>query len=783
VAVVTLALGIAANAAIFSVLEAVLLAPLPFPEPERIVNVGTADSSGLPGNTGYLTYVDWKAQSHSFEELALIRMWLPTLVTNGQPERINALRVTANFFRTMRVKPALGRDFAPADDTVAGWHVVILSDGLWRRRFNADAGVIGRMVKMNDADYQVIGVMPADFQPLISEFFYNKADMWAALGYDATQPSACRSCQHLKVIGRIRPDTSVPAAEKDIDDVQRRLVAQFRQDYPAASRVVVLPISELLTGGIRPALTALMGAVMFVLLIACANVANLLLARLARRQHDLAMRAALGATRGRIVRQLLLESLVLAFAGGILGLALARAAVPLLVRLAPVSISRLADARVDVMVIAAGLTVSLATTIFFGLLPAMHVSRLDLSAVLAGETRRTSAAPTSPARRMLIGVDVALAVVLLAAAGLMIRSVGRLIGVNPGFDPDGVLTLQISMVGSRYAKDEQVVQTTEQLLARVRALPGVTDAATAGQIPLGGNGDTWGFHVEGRPVTPEDPAVERYSVTPDYFRVMRIPLKRGRLLTDADRIDNERAMLIGERTAETVWPGSDPLGQHVKIGGTDGPTYTVVGIVGDVRHHELAVPPTMQMYLSQWQLTDSFLTVVVRTVGDPARLTADVRRAIWSVAPDVPVYEVASLSELVAKSVAPRRFIMVLLEVFGAIALLMTAIGVYGVIAYSVSERTREIGVRSALGASSADIVRLVVGGGIGVVAAGLGGGILVASITTRFLQSSLFGVSPLDPLTFVGVALVIVVVTLTAQIIPVARALRIDPAVALRID
>jgi putative ABC transport system permease protein len=526
-----------------------------------------------------------------------------------------------------------------------------------------------------------------------------------------------------------------------------------------------------------------MGAVMFVLLIACANVANLLLARLARRQHDLAMRAALGATRGRIVRQLLLESLVLAVSGGVLGLALARAAVPLLVNLAPISISRLADARVDFTVIAVGLAASLGTTICFGLLPALHVSRLDLSAALAGETRRTSAAPTSAARRMLIGIDVALAVVLLAAAGLMIRSVERLIGVSPGFDPNGVLTLQISMVGSRYAKDDQVRQTTEQVLARIRTVPGVTDAATAGQIPLGGNGDTWGFHVEGRPVTPEDPEVERYSVTPDYFRVMRIPLKRGRLLTDADRIDSERAMLIGQRTAETVWPGSDPLGQHVKIGGTDGPTYTVVGVVGDVRHRELALPPTMQMYLSQWQLTDSFLTVVIRTVGDPTRLTSDIRRAIWSVAPDVPVYEVASLSELVARSVAPRRYIMGLLELFGTIALLMTAIGVYGVIAYSVSERTREIGVRSALGASSADIARLVVGSGIGVVAAGLGAGIVVASVATRFLQSSLFGVSPLDPVTFVGVALVLVVVTLTAQAVPVLRALRIDPAVALRID
>jgi predicted permease len=343
--------------------------------------------------------------------------------------------------------------------------------------------------------------------------------------------------------------------------------------------------------------------------------------------------------------------------------------------------------------------------------------------------------------------------------------------------------MQISIAGARYADGGAVVRAGDEIIARIHALPGVQAVALAGQIPLGGNGDTWGFHVVGRPVTPDDPAVERYSVTPEYFRVMRIPLLRGRLISDADREGAERVMLIGERTARSIWPNADPLGERVQVGGADGPAYRIVGIVGDVRHSDLAAPPTMQMYLAQRQRTDSFLTVVIRADGDPVRLAGDARRAIWSVASDVPVFQVASLQQLVAKSVGPRRFVMLLLELFGAIALLMTAVGIYGVIAYWVAERTREIGVRAALGASRFDIARLVVGSGMAMVAAGLAAGCAVAFAATRALQSSLFGVSATDPATFVAVAIVLLAVTLLAQLIPVLRATRVDPVVALRHD
>jgi putative ABC transport system permease protein len=781
VAIATLALAIAANTTIFTVLHAALLQPLPYADPDRLVYLGDSSGSGKPGNTGFTTFADWKAQNHSFEEMALIRLWSPTLTLSGEPESINGLRVSSSFFRMLGVRPAIGRDFASDDDTPSRWRVLLISDGLWRRRFNADPNVVGRMLRMNDFDFQIIGVMPASFEPLISEHFYRRADMWAALGYDTSLSYACRSCQHLKVLARLKPGTTIGRALDDMNEIFGALRTRFPADYPRASTIAIQPLADELSANIRPALTTLMGAVVFVLLIACANVANLLLARISRREHDLALRAALGASRARLFQQLLVESGLLAVAGGALGITLAAIAVPVLVHLTPVTMSRLGDARMNATVAVFGLGLSLATTLAFGLLPALRASRLDLSSAIAGDARRTASAPNSPARRLLVAIDVALAVVLLAGAGLMIRSVGRLVGINPGFDPDGVLTMQISMGGQRYRENSAVVRATDDILDRVRAVPGVVNVGVAGQIPLGGNGDSWGFHIVGRPASADDPSVERYAVTSDYFAAMRIPLIRGRLIADTDRLDTERVMVVGQHTAERLWPNRDPIGQHVRIGGYDGAAYTVVGIAGDVRHRELASPPTMQMYVSQRQFVDSVLTVVVRTAGNPSNLTPDVRRAIWSVAPDVPIDQVATLNALVDKSVGPRRFVMLLLELFGAMALLMTALGVYGVVAYSVSERTRELGVRAALGASRGMLARLVIGNGLAVVILGLVVGAIAALGATRYLESSLFGVSATDPLTFAAVAIVLLAVTLIAQGLPVLRATRVDPSIALR--
>jgi putative ABC transport system permease protein len=781
VAMVTLMLGVGANTAIFSVVNAVLLRPLPYADPDRLVLVGGRAPDGGAENVGYTTFLDWRDRSNSFEQMALLRSWSPTLMVDGEPERVPAMRVSWNFFDTLGVRPALGRDFRREDDTPDRWRMLLISDRLWRRRFTADRSVIGRVVMMNDQQYTIVGVLPAGFEPLISEHFFQPADMWALLGYDRALREACRSCQHLKALGRVKAGTAFEAARRELDAVHSALRREFPAEY-APSTITLVPLRDELTGRLRPALSVLTAAVVFVLLIACANVANLLLARISRRERDLALRTALGAGRGRLVRQLLAENLLLAAGGGGAGVLISALVVPLLTRLAPGSMARLAEARVDGPVLAFSAAVSIAAAVLFGLLPALRAGRLDLVESLHADGRRTARAPTSLVRRLLVLTEVALAVVLLIGAGLMIRSVGRLLNVNPGFDPDAVLTLQISMVGESYRQDAAVSAKTSQMLTTLRELPGVDAVAAAGQIPLGGNSDCWGFHVEGRPAGPEDPCVERYSVTPDYFRVLRIPLIGGRLFTEHDRSGAPDVILVGEQTARTLWPNGDALGERVRIGSaTRGPWRMIVGIVGDVRHQALAAPPTMQMYVPQAQLTDSFLTFVIRAPAGAANLADPARRAIWSVARDVPVYEVALLRDLVARSLGSRRFLMRLLEIFSGIALVMTLIGLYGVIAYSVSERTREIGIRAALGASRRDIVRLVLGGGIAVVAAGLMIGAVAAAALTRYLQESLYAVSATDPATFMFVMAALFAVALLAHVVPVARAMHVDPAIALR--
>ena len=781
IAIVTLALGIGANSAIFSVVNAVLLRPLPYADPDRLVMIGQRARDGAAGNVGYTTFLDWRDRARAFETMALLRSWQPTLIGRGEPERIAAMRVSWNFFRLLGVAPAIGRDFRSDEDAPASSRVVMLSDGIWHRRFGADPSIVGRVLTMNDQPYTVVGVMPASFEPLISEHFYQRADMWSPVGYDRSLPYACRSCQHLKAIGRVSRSVTLEAARADMDRVQTTLRRQFPSEY-APGVMTIVPLQEELTGRVRPILRVLTGAVVCVLLIACANVANLLLARMARREHDLALRVALGAGRGRLIRQLLIESGLLAGLGGGLGILLAIVALPLLARLAPTAVSRLAAAHVDARVLGFSAILTLATALAFGLLPALRASRTALDRSLHVDGRKTARAPTSIARRLLVTADIALAVVLLIGAGLMIKSVGRLLGVDPGFDPSHVLTMQISLVGKAYAEDAAVIVKTDEMIARLRALPGVEAAAMAGQIPLGDNGDMWGFHVQGRIAGPDDPSVERYSVTPDYFSAMRIPLRRGRLFTSADRAGAQEVLVVSDETARALWPHENPIGQHVRIGdATKGPWRTVVGIVGGVRHQALAAPPTMQMYLPQAQVTDSFLTVVIRSSVDPTSLAADARRAIWTVAGDVPVYNVRTLADLVARSAAPRTFVMILLEVFGGIALLMTAIGVYGVISYSVAERTREIGIRAALGATSRDNVRLIVGSGVPVVSAGLCAGLLAAFVTAGYLEASLYGVRAHDPATFGTSAVVLFVVSLTAQAVPIARALRIAPTDALR--
>jgi putative ABC transport system permease protein len=782
-ALLTLALGIGANAAIFTVVHAILLRPLPYADPGRLVALGDAGDDGTPTNIGFQTFADVRDQSRAFEQMVAVRSWSPTLVTS-EAERLNAMRVSWNFFAMLGAQPAIGRDFRREDDRRDGWRVVMLSDGLWRRRFGADPGVIGRSVRMNDQTYQIVGVMPASFEPLLSAYFYKPAELWAPLGYDATLNYACRSCRHLKAVGRIRPGVTLAQATADLERVRAGLMRDYPRDYSAGS-MTAMPLQQLFAGPVRGGLFVLLGAVGFVLLIACANVANLLLARAMNRSREMAVRAALGAGRARLIRQMLTESAVLSLAGGAVGVALAALTLPAVASLAPVNIPRLDRLEIDRVVLAFAAGLSLVTGLCFGLIPALRASSFRLREGLSVDSRGSVGAGSSRARQLLVVADLALALVLVTGAGLMLKSLARLARVDPGFNAERVLTLQFSLIGEAYREDAAVLQFIERTVERVRALPGVEAAAAAGQIPMGGNGDTWGFHIEGmmQPNPADDPSAERYSVTPEYFRAMGIHLKRGRLLTAADTASSTPVMVVSESTERQLFKGVDPIGRRVRTGdAASGPWRTVVGVAGDVHHSDLTVAAAPQMYLPQSQVTDSFLVLTIKSATrEAAALVPAVRAALRELDPSVPIYEVATLEELLARSLAQRRFVMTLLGGFAALALVLAAVGLYGVVSYTVAQRTREVSVRVALGASPADIMRLVLGSGMTTVATGLAAGVAAAAVLTQFLESQLYQVNALDPATLATSVLALTAIAAFAHWVPLRRALRVDPALSLR--
>jgi putative ABC transport system permease protein len=793
IAVITLSLGIGANTAIFSVVNTVLLRPLPFNDPDRLVMVWERRASSGDANvpiSGH-EFMAWREQSRAFERMALIRGDGFTLTGDGEPEAINAERVSAEFFSVLGVTPVLGRDFAPSEDQAGRNNIVVLNQKLWQRRFGSNPEVLGKTITLSDRPFTVVGVMPAVYP--------KSPDLW--LPIDLADEAQRVGRHGSLVIGRLKPGVGVEQAQAEMSQVAQRL----EQQYPNSNvghGAFVIPLHEQIVGKVRRALWVLFGAVGFVLLIACANVANLLLARAAGRQKEIAIRSALGAGRGRLIRQLLTESLLLAGLGGGAGLLLALWITDLFAKIKAVDIPRLEQVNIDGRVLAVTIGFALLTGVITGLAPAWRSSRPDVSQWLNDGSRTSAGLGRRRTGSLLVVLEVALALVLLIGGGLMLKSFLRLINVDPGFDPHNVLTIDIGLPGPRYREPRRQMMFYEQLIEGIKSLPGVEAVGATSETPLT-PGDYWvPFHIEGRPAPPpgQELNAAARSVSSDYFRAMKIPLRKGRFFSDADerialpvirwfeqqplppRFNEPQpapVIIINETMARTFWPNEDPIGKRIRI--IASPWLTVVGVVGDIRHG-LTAKPNPEMFMSHLQEPSGSLAVVARTSGDPLSLAAAVREQVKALDKDQPL-TITTMERLFSDSVAGQRFNALLLGVFGALALGLAMVGVFGVINYSVAQRTHEIGVRIALGAQTRDIFKLVVGQGMTLALAGVGVGLAGAFALTRFITKLLYEVSPTDLATFTVVALLLAGVALVACWIPARRAAKVDPMVALRCE
>jgi putative ABC transport system permease protein len=795
IAVLTLALGIGANTAIFSVVYSVLLRPLAYAEPERLISIRAAYSEtgaqDIPASQP--EYHDYLQGVSALEDLAAVYPISINLTGLGEPQRIQASVVSDNYFRFLGVAPALGRDFTPDDDRGQIGYVVIVSHDLWQKRFGGDPGVIGKTVRLDDDPMTIIGIMPRGFRHVL-ESGTSPMEVWAPIALDNPDPDFLnsRTARVYDLIGRLKPGRTVEDARAELALLGARLREQFPQVYPAAQEwhPVAQPLAEQVVGDVRPALLVLLGAVGFVLLVGCANVANLLLARATVREREIAVRTALGSSRGRLVRQLLTESLVLAVLGGSLGLLLAAWGSSALGRLVALYLPRAGEIELSLPVLGFTAFLIILTGVVFGLIPALQASRMDLQGVLKDSGRGSAGAPRTRLRAALVVAEVAVALMLLAGAGLMLRSFQRLMAVEYGFDPDRLLTLQVWLPvpndrsQGRFRSHAQRRSFYERALGAVQAVPGVRVAALISQLPLRGQSDAR-LTIEGRPVAPDEPPVtaEGRLVSPNYFETMGIPLLSGQGLPEVADSLSRRHIVVNRTMAEKYWPGADPIGRRVRFG-SDGPWLTVTGIVGDVRQIGLADPPKQELYSAYHTVSSQEMSMVVRTVDDdPERLGLAVTAAIRSVDPEQPVFGVMSMERVIENASAERRISMVLLLLFAGMALLLSAIGIYGVMAYTTTQRRHEIGIRLALGAGGSDVLRLVVGQGMRLVVIGLGAGLVGAWMLSRVLSSQLFGISAQDPLTYVVVALLLGIVALAATWLPAQRATRVDPMISLRTE
>lgn len=779
-AMLTLALGIGANSAIFSVVNRVLLDPLPYPQPdELIVLVESAPKLGFPRfSTSPPNFDDFRRQNRSFEHLSAYRRERLNLTGREQPEVILGAAVSPDFFRMLKVDPAPGRGFRDEEGRPGQARAAVLSHGLWQRLFGGDPGIVGRPITLNGESYTVVGVAPRGFE------LPRRTEIWVPLALDLANEA--RGAHFLGVIGRLKSGVGLEKAETEMIGIAARLEKQYPETNSEWT-VDLIPLREMVVEDIRPILMILLVAVAFVLLIACANVANLLLARVASRERELAVRAALGASRGRLVRQMLVETALLFVAGGLLGLLLAHWGVKALIALDPENIPRAQEIGVDGRVLAFTFLVSLATGLLFGLVPALSATGRRLyEALKEGGRAMAGGVHGRLVRNLLVGFEVAVALVLLVCAGLLIQSFARLSGVDPGFKPEGVLTARVSIPELKYPDEERQALFYEQLLERLSAIPGVEQAAAIYPLPLSGSDMSLAFTVEGRPAPPpaEVPSTNIRVISPDYFRAMGIPLVRGRAFEPRDREGAEDVLIINQTMASRIWPGENPLGKRITFGDPADPEWrTVVGVVGDVRHDTLDQEKASEAYwpVAQGPFTDAVL--VLRTAGDPVQLAGPLREGVRAVDRDLPLERIQPMEQVVSEALAQSRFKTLLLGLFAGLALGLAAVGVYGVVSYSVAQRTHEMGIRLALGARPGQVRRMVLLQGMRVVLISSAVGLALALYATRFLREQVYGVSATDPVTFAIVPLVLLAVALVANLVPALRATRVDPLEALRYE
>ena len=781
IAALTLAIGIGANTAIFSVVRGILLRPLPFPDPSRLVMVrstyGGTISVNSPANVA-----DLRALNHSFTSMAVIDGRSAVLTGSGDPEQIAGYVVGGDFFRILGVKAIQGTTaFAPEDTAWQGTKSVLVNETLWRNRFGSNPALVGSMLTLDNERYKVIGIVPT------KSAWPTKAMLWFPFTYDPAELEKSRGAVYLETVARLKPGATLESASADVKGIASRLAQQY-PEMDAHLGAVVIPMHEYLTGKLRLPLLVLLGGVAFVLLIACANVANLLLVRGVAREGELALRTALGAGRSRLVRQLVTESLVLSLVGGAIGLLLAIAGTKLLLASAPKNIPRLDAIHVDGAVLAFTLAITFLTGVLFGLMPARQMLNPDISSTLRENGRGGQRAGKHRARRVLVVAEVALSVMLLAGAGLLIRSFTRLMNVDPGFRTDHLLSFALSLPEAKYKEPERQASFINAVMERVHALPGVQSAGAGQGLPLTGYGFSLTFSVAGRPpLRPsEEPDAELRVVTPDYLTTLGIRITRGRGFSKLDDAGAPRVLLITEEAARKFFPNEDPLGKHIILGWTRDSVKLegdIVGVTSDVKQSSLAVATRPQMWIPFAQWPVGVMTVVIHSTREPQSVIADARQAIRELDPDLAIAHVMTLDDVVAESVSQPRFYMTLLSAFAVVAIVLASIGIYGVIAYLVGQRSREIGIRIALGASPSRVMRMVVSEGVAMVAVGIGIGVVGAVALTQLMRALLFNTKSTDPMTYLLVTLVLAAVAMLASSVPALRAANVDPALAMRAE